>query len=85
MGTGALVVSFDRPAIQKPNTSPRENRRRSMMKSRMVLGAAAAIVACLALATGVQAGVSGDYVEIRSCDVYTGPCFANHDLVDSQG
>jgi hypothetical protein len=24
--------------------------------------------------------VSGDYVEIRSCDVYTGPCFANGEM-----
>jgi hypothetical protein len=24
--------------------------------------------------------ISGDYVEIRSCDVYTGPCFANGEM-----
>jgi hypothetical protein len=40
----------------------------------------AAVVACLAIATGAQAAVSGDYVEIRSCDVYTGPCFANAEM-----
>ena len=26
------------------------------------------------------AKLSGDYVEIRSCDVYTGPCFANAEM-----
>jgi hypothetical protein len=26
------------------------------------------------------AGVSGDYLEVRSCDVYTGPCFANAEM-----
>jgi hypothetical protein len=25
-------------------------------------------------------GISGSYVEIRSCDVYTGPCFANGEM-----
>lgn len=30
------------------------------------------------------AGVSGDYVEVRSADVYTGPCFANSQ-VDLEG
>ncbi len=68
------------------------------MKNRTFLGAALAglVVACLALATAAPAAVSGDYVEIRSCDVYTGSCFANaemnldgqqshHDLVDPQG
>jgi hypothetical protein len=24
--------------------------------------------------------ISGDYVEVRSCDVYTGPCFANAEM-----
>jgi len=25
-------------------------------------------------------GISGDYLEVRSCDVYTGPCFANSEM-----
>src|SRR5678815_1894885 len=25
-------------------------------------------------------GVSGDYLEVRSCDVYTGPCVANAEM-----
>jgi hypothetical protein len=42
---------------------------------RFALGAA-----CLmALSTLVHAGVTGQYVEARTCDVYTGPCFANAD------
>ena len=24
--------------------------------------------------------ISGDYIEVRSCDVYTGPCFANAEM-----
>src|SRR5207249_3169000 len=24
--------------------------------------------------------ISGDYLEVRSCDVYTGPCFANGEM-----
>lgn len=27
-----------------------------------------------------RAGVSGQYVEVRNCDVWTGPCFANADF-----
>ena len=25
-------------------------------------------------------GINGSYVEVRSCDVYTGPCFANGEM-----
>jgi hypothetical protein len=41
---------------------------------------------CLALVVAcapafVMAGqISGDYLEIRTCDVYTGPCFANAEV-----
>ncbi len=35
-------------------------------------------VACLfGMSPFVHAGVTGQYVEARTCDVYTGPCFAN--------
>ena len=38
----------------------------------------------LALATAAFAGntpaISGDYLEVRSCDVYTGSCFANAEM-----
>ena len=46
----------------------------------LFLGAAAAVVACLGNRDRRQAAVSGDYVEIRSCDVYTGSCFANAEM-----
>jgi hypothetical protein len=51
------------------------------MKNRTLLGAAlAGLVVTFALATGAPAAVTGDYVEIRSCDVYTGSCFANAEM-----
>jgi hypothetical protein len=40
----------------------------------------------LGLATAASAmrstapAISGDYLEVRSCDVYTGPCFANAEM-----
>ena len=37
------------------------------------------LAALLALAPAVRADVTGLYVEARTCDVYTGPCFANAD------
>jgi hypothetical protein len=37
--------------------------------------------AALALAAGIpQSGVRGDYIEARTADVYTGPCFANGEV-----
>ena len=48
----------------------------------------AAILGCIGLmlcgAVLAAAGVTGDYVEVRSADVYTGPCFANSQ-VDLEG
>jgi len=42
-------------------------------------------ILALAAFTGVATkpsapGISGDYLEVRSCDVYTGPCFANGEM-----
>ena len=34
----------------------------------------------LATATPLLAEISGDYLEVRTCDVYTGPCFANAEM-----
>jgi hypothetical protein len=45
--------------------------------SRWLLSAALALV--LAAAPVSAAGISGQYLEARTCDVYTGPCFANAD------
>jgi hypothetical protein len=41
-----------------------------------MLAAAAAIVMAIS-SSGFAQQISGDYVETRSADVYTGPCFAN--------
>jgi hypothetical protein len=50
------------------------------MMSRLFLGAAVAGLVVFALAAPLSAAVTGDYVEIRSCDVYTGSCFANAEM-----
>jgi hypothetical protein len=40
-----------------------------------------AVVAALAIALPLQAaGITGTYVEARTCDVWTGPCFANAEM-----
>jgi hypothetical protein len=42
---------------------------------------ALAALACLIVAAPAQsASISGKYVEARTCDVWTGPCFANADM-----
>src|SRR5438132_9810428 len=39
------------------------------------------IVALIAVAAPVSAaGISGQYIEARTCDVWTGPCFANAEM-----
>lgn len=40
------------------------------------------LVAAVAASAGKQTSpaISGDYLEVRSCDVYTGPCFANAEM-----
>lgn len=38
-------------------------------------------VCAMILAVGsAKAGIKGDYVEVRSADIYTGPCFANSEV-----
>jgi hypothetical protein len=40
-----------------------------------------AVVALTAVAAPVSAaGISGQYIEARTCDVWTGPCFANSEM-----
>ena len=34
----------------------------------------------LAATPGFGAEISGEYLEARSCDVWTGPCFANGEI-----
>jgi hypothetical protein len=38
------------------------------------------LLALAARAMQAAPGISGDYLEVRSCDVYTGPCFANGEM-----
>jgi hypothetical protein len=45
------------------------------MRSLCSLGACACLL--FACSTAKSAEISGEYLEARSCDVYTGPCFAN--------
>lgn len=39
-----------------------------------------ALALLLATSTPLLAEISGDYLEVRTCDVYTGPCFANAEM-----
>src|SRR6188474_1423578 len=39
-----------------------------------------AFAAVAALAGNTTPMISGDYLEVRSCDVYTGSCFANSEM-----
>ena len=39
-----------------------------------------ALAILLATAAPLLADISGDYLEVRTCDVYTGPCFANAEM-----
>lgn len=41
---------------------------------------AGCLVALGAASTGLAAEISGEYLEARTCDVYTGPCFANGEI-----
>ena len=46
------------------------------MRKFFASGMAALFLAAIATVSG-HAAIKGDYVEVRSADVYTGPCFAN--------
>jgi hypothetical protein len=37
-------------------------------------------IAVLSVAGAFAGPVTGDYLEVRSCDIYTGPCFANSEM-----
>lgn len=51
---------------------------------RTLIALIGAICVAAVPAAFAAAGISGDYVEVRSADVYTGPCFANSQ-VDLEG
>jgi hypothetical protein len=44
------------------------------------LAIAAAVAATPVVKQTPQANIAGDYIEIRSCDVFTGSCFANAEM-----
>src|SRR2546425_12248539 len=52
------------------------------MRMKMKLGVATLMVAAASILTAKQSApaISGDYLEVRSCDVYTGSCFANSEM-----
>lgn len=50
---------------------------RKFVRSAVVMSTA---MLCLAASPLAAAGIQGDYLETRSCDVYTGPCFANAEI-----
>src|SRR6185369_12541079 len=52
------------------------------MKIRSILSCAILMVAMVSLQAAKPSvpTISGDYLEVRSCDVYTGPCFANSEM-----
>src|SRR5437660_7615467 len=49
---------------------------------KMKLSIAVVMLAAAAAFAGKQftPDISGSYLEVRSCDVYTGPCFANAEM-----
>ncbi|HEY6333002.1 MAG TPA: DUF1326 domain-containing protein [Blastocatellia bacterium] len=49
------------------------------MKRLWIFAAAAAVTFCFSSIGNAQ-HVSGDYIETRTADVYTGPCFANSEV-----
>lgn len=50
------------------------------MKTKLfAIGCAVLIAPALPL-NATPPAISGDYLEVRSCDVYTGPCFANAEM-----
>lgn len=38
------------------------------------------LVCSVSGAASAESGISGQYLEVRTCDVYTGPCFANGEM-----
>ena len=50
--------------------------RTKLLTGALIVSAALSIFA----AKRTSPAISGDYLEVRSCDVYTGPCFANAEM-----
>lgn len=47
--------------------------RKTLLSLSLVLGLSA-------LGSAQASAIKGDYLEVRSCDIYTGPCFANAEM-----
>ncbi len=47
---------------------------------RNIFGILTVAAAVLGTATGDAAEIRGQYIEARTCDIYTGPCFANAEM-----
>src|SRR5436309_14896849 len=62
--------------ILPPLLSPTQ-RRSAPMKRALALAAFALILCSAPLPA---AGITGKYIEARTCDVWTGPCFANAEM-----
>jgi hypothetical protein len=45
-----------------------------------ILAALMTTLAATAALAVSQPAITGDYLEVRSCDIYTGPCFANAEM-----
>jgi hypothetical protein len=54
--------------------------KKDFMKLRICIGLLLAAVVGLIAKPATTTRVNGDYLEVRSCDVYTGPCFANAEM-----
>src|SRR2546426_9786371 len=51
-----------------------------IMKTLIAISAVALTASALFAGNNSAPTISGDYLEVRSCDVYTGPCFANAEM-----
>jgi hypothetical protein len=50
------------------------------MRARGFFSAMAGVAVAVLMAVPGKAAIKGDYLEVRSADVYTGPCFANGEV-----
>src|SRR5262249_19232880 len=78
--TSTLVRSHNQMRVERsrvPLAHPPETGAESMFKALSAL--CGALVVCSASVAGA-AGIRGDYVEARTGDVFTGPCFSNAEV-----
>src|SRR6476646_6510637 len=53
---------------------------KNVMKGKLALALLLSATGSVLAAKPLTSSISGDYLEVRSCDVYTGPCFANAEM-----